>query len=208
MPDMRRTCPGCESAMTGCRARDVAFDRCAFCGGVWIDAGALASLAAERTGEAGSESPRCCPDCGYLLRYASAGDVLVERCPECAGVYVGADMISNLAAELHPEQTDAHPPHEDGAETFTCPGCGETYDVSIGVHTSRGMSCGPCYGAVSHGPSPAPAVRCAGLPEPAYGLPDGPGLALRAARAVPGNAGAAVDAVLLLLDLLTRDDDS
>jgi hypothetical protein len=143
-----RTCPGCESALRAVALRGIELDRCDSCGGVWVDPHGLARLATERAGEPGSETPRCCPDCGYLLRWATAGDVLVERCPECSGLYLSADSLRTLAGE-----TRAPLPDDAPAGAPRCVLCGRAPRPEETVLTSRGPACAACQGAV---PPPPP----------------------------------------------------
>lgn len=97
----------------------VEVDRCADCGGVWLDAGELerAQETIEKEHDAGelsriesvaaawelarqrSRGQISCPKCGRGLEareYAYCSRILVDRCPGCRGVWLDAGELEAL----------------------------------------------------------------------------------------------------------------
>ena len=87
----------------------VEIDRCPGCGGIWLDAGEIKSLAAQpaealnQITELDHQSPsvnsterglakdaleKPCPACGGKLAHAIFGGTVVEHCNGCQGLYV------------------------------------------------------------------------------------------------------------------------
>jgi hypothetical protein len=91
---------------------EVEVDRCAACGGVWLDAGELGRLLAHEACElkplaAGDPDPaanaraaRCPRDAAPLLRVASARErtVILDMCPACRGLWLDGGEFARLAA--------------------------------------------------------------------------------------------------------------
>lgn len=95
-------CPVCRQPMAAFELEGVEIDRCVGCGGTWLDAGELetiaelAGVASEEMGEAlagsthGGRSTRRCPRCRRKLREILFGKqhaVPIERCPWGHGLW-------------------------------------------------------------------------------------------------------------------------
>jgi Zn-finger nucleic acid-binding protein len=96
------------------KSPDITIDECAACGGAWLDAGELNTLA---TGLAGNielctvkhtivdaDAPeRHCPLCdGPLITVGMLGsaDVVLDHCQDCAGFYLDRGEVGDMNAEL------------------------------------------------------------------------------------------------------------
>lgn len=140
----RRTCPGCQSVMQTFRAEGVEIERCFFCGGFFFDADELQSVSGrplplEGTG---SESARRCAACGATMYGATLGEITVETCGTCAGLYLDAGELEHLAGrEIDLERVA---PVARDKVTMKCVVCREEIDVDLGVTTMGGFACGPC----------------------------------------------------------------
>ncbi|NIP34182.1 MAG: hypothetical protein GWN39_04425 [Thermoplasmata archaeon] len=87
----------------------VEIDVCRQCGGTWYDRGELAikipdSHMRERLTnfpKVGEESPISCPRCGGMMRLRHEGEVEVDFCTECQGVWLdlGEDEALKYKAE-------------------------------------------------------------------------------------------------------------
>ena len=110
------TCPRCQAALTPSTLGSVTIDVCDACGGHWYDAGELERIREldERPKEPGGVAPRwvdskhdamSCPRCRRPLdteRYAYSSDLILDRCPNCNGMWVDAgelDRMDQLVAE-------------------------------------------------------------------------------------------------------------
>ena len=121
------TCVKCQSVLTRSRFGSVEVDLCPGCGGLWLDHGEI-----ERLGQGprialqvlrgalrgGSESPPSedtanCPACPGKLREVTLGQVPVDYCGSCRGLFLdkgeldaaleavaGASVSERLAAAL------------------------------------------------------------------------------------------------------------
>ncbi len=86
--------------------RDVEVDACPACGGLFLDANEVRAL----TGSSSlhrlltkylgldSDSQLVCPNCGGLMDGEDAGNVRVDVCLECHGVWLDAGELERLAA--------------------------------------------------------------------------------------------------------------
>lgn len=82
----------------------VEIDVCPKCNGTWLDGGELRRLLGDRkladylTKEIGtkSESELVCPRCGGLMDLEVAGDVEVDACMECGGVWLDEGEMGEL----------------------------------------------------------------------------------------------------------------
>ena len=87
----------------------VEIDVCRKCGGTWYDRGELAIQIPDghmrdrltNFPEVGEESPMACPRCGGLMRLRHEGEVEVDFCTECKGVWldIGEDEVLKYKAE-------------------------------------------------------------------------------------------------------------
>lgn len=143
-PAPHRVCPGCQSAMQILLAGKVRVDRCFFCGGVYLDAGELETLAGAplEEGTPGEPGKRVCAGCGANLAPQRIGQVTGDRCPGCGGLYLDADELQRIAGKV--TLTRAEAPRTQERLQFTCPGCGETLDIEDGIATGRGLACVNC----------------------------------------------------------------
>lgn len=84
--------------------RDVAVDRCAQCGGVFLDQDEIGKITGNRnlntllTHYVGidSDSQRICPSCGGIMDAEDAGNVRVDVCLTCYGVWLDAGELEHL----------------------------------------------------------------------------------------------------------------
>ncbi|MCC6283789.1 MAG: zf-TFIIB domain-containing protein [Phycisphaerales bacterium] len=106
-------CPKCESAMQRVRVNEIEIDRCAGCGGLWLDALEKDKLIADRaaalaadTGDAkvgkelDSEVLIHCPrDRSRMIHMVDRrqGHVGFESCKVCGGVFLDAGELRDLA---------------------------------------------------------------------------------------------------------------
>lgn len=104
-------CPKCTNYMFPGRKKGVQIDCCSSCNGIWLDKGELATIAQTKTDIPASaqfkkptEFP--CPRCGTKLSeqpYSSDGDLLVDSCTGCSGVYLDKgelEKIESLAKQI------------------------------------------------------------------------------------------------------------
>ena len=104
-------CPKCEGKpMEVAQVSGVGVDRCARCGGVWLDPGELDQLStlewAEVRGVAGGKGvpelnqkrAQCPRDGAALLRVYSAQrkSVVLDRCGQCGGLWLDGGELRSL----------------------------------------------------------------------------------------------------------------
>ena len=92
------------------RMRTFALDVCHTCGGVWYDHGEISKLTGEREIErlvvayAGGRSPFGCPRCGEPMAARPVGQVVVDVCTSCHGVWFDRDeletVVKTIAGEI------------------------------------------------------------------------------------------------------------
>ncbi len=106
-------CPRCEIPLWVLHIKHfgpvVEIDVCRQCGGTWYDKGELAVQIADHHmrdrltnfPEVGEESPIPCPRCGGLMRLRHEGEVEVDFCTECKGVWldIGEDEALKYKAD-------------------------------------------------------------------------------------------------------------
>ncbi|MBE0535769.1 MAG: rhomboid family intramembrane serine protease [Phycisphaerae bacterium] len=114
-------CPVCGSKMTKARIGDIAVETCPSCDGIWFEPGAFLPVAqalADKTNstadltflfkprqvqEAISDTRRLCPRCTVSLRnfnYGYDSNILLDKCPQCGGVWTDRGEIRQVAAHL------------------------------------------------------------------------------------------------------------
>ncbi len=127
-------CPVCNEPMVAYELEGIEIDRCATCGGTWLDAGELQQLA-ELAGKApgalarvitagkeGRRVRRRCPRGRHRLRELTVGDdthVVLDRCPYGHGLWfdrgemltlIGAtgeeNAVTRFLAELYRNDTE------------------------------------------------------------------------------------------------------
>lgn len=111
MPDaprgagMQRTCPRDRSPLAPRKLEGVTVDECPRCSGVFFDANELgratgdkelAKYLAQVHGKA--NSPMVCPGCGNLMDLDKVGDVEVDHCTSCLGVWLDAGEMDRVVA--------------------------------------------------------------------------------------------------------------
>ncbi len=106
-------CPKCAVAMTALKYADVTVDRCAGCGGIWLDAledMRLRALAGAEVIDAPPSRPGAaevreatgsigCPRCGrrmLLLMVERTPPIYFEHCGGCGGVFLDAGELREM----------------------------------------------------------------------------------------------------------------
>jgi uncharacterized protein len=113
-------CPACRSTLYEENDSGIAIDRCGSCNGVWLDGKELTQIieARERSFtdevvekvksaipkaiegyQRTEDSGRICPRCSITLRpynYAYSTGVIVDRCPECKGVWTDYGELEQI----------------------------------------------------------------------------------------------------------------
>lgn len=92
------TCPGCTGVMKPLQAGAVELDRCTFCKGLWFDAGELEKVLGKKlSGALGGEiRARMCPHCKVNLHAVTLGEVQVDVCTTCRGVFLDSGELKAL----------------------------------------------------------------------------------------------------------------
>ena len=95
----------------------ITVDRCERCGGLWFDANELDGwLATARPGVATTAEgwiprrgvgTRPCPRCSASLETAGWPGVVLDRCPECRGLFVEVNELTSILRGDLPPGTDA-----------------------------------------------------------------------------------------------------
>jgi Zn-finger nucleic acid-binding protein len=87
-----RPCPACRSPLETRSANGAEIDRCPGCKGYWFDAKELARAAGGPVPriERGAPSSRPCPVCAVPLVSGTLGDVHVDSCTTCFGLWLDA----------------------------------------------------------------------------------------------------------------------
>ncbi len=110
-------CLNCGTAMVDqtviSRGDRISCHVCAHCGSLWLDAGELDKMAADVEGsiEYSSaepaeqpERPRTCPRCEGVglekVRFLGAGDIVLDRCPNCEGFWLDGPELELINREL------------------------------------------------------------------------------------------------------------
>jgi Zn-finger nucleic acid-binding protein len=110
---MNLTCVKCTSVLDKSQIGGIEVDLCPACGGLWLDSGeierlgraeqsAVEHLRHELTGgqQAGvSETQTSCPACPGSLAEATLGQIVIEYCARCHGVFLDkGELDAALAA--------------------------------------------------------------------------------------------------------------
>ena len=105
-------CPRCEIGLKQEHVKqfgpDVLIDVCPSCGGTWYDKGELARLLEDRSlhtrlvdfPAAGEDSPIACPRCDGKMVMRKEGEVEVDSCVSCTGVWLDHGEEEALKAKL------------------------------------------------------------------------------------------------------------
>ena len=129
-------------------AMGIELDRCRACQGVWLEAGELTEVLSRelkpRVVPGGSERP-----CAFCARPMSPallpGDVEVETCERCHGVYMdegeleqltyGTETVAPLGAQVSGERRYFF---------FYCVACGERFPLNEARDAKEGLHCKGC----------------------------------------------------------------
>lgn len=118
--DIRITCPKCNEILDRLAVASVEIDLCPSCSGIWLDKGELAQLR-ERAGfrdlrelkrlSEGSRvvppsSPHVelgCPSCAGTLEAVPMGEVLIDACDHCEGIWLDRGELEEALAVIAPD---------------------------------------------------------------------------------------------------------
>jgi len=111
---MNLGCMKCTSILDKAEIEDVEIDACPKCGGLWLDQGEIEKISEKMSGEvdrlrgllAGgkgvppvpSEIQDTCPACTTAMREVLVGDIHVDYCSGCKGIFLDR---GELARALH-----------------------------------------------------------------------------------------------------------
>lgn len=104
-PPEERGCPRCAGALTPEPLRGVKAERCAGCGGTWLDAGLLSiclGVSRKLRLREGLETQRLCVRCPRqpLVELPYPGtDVKIDVCPDCRSTWLDAGKLDALVSE-------------------------------------------------------------------------------------------------------------
>lgn len=111
-------CPKCENKMNASTYRDVEYDQCQFCGGLWFDALEAEELVEERrasdidtgnkrTGvELNKKRNINCPKCSTQMQRVhdiQNPHIQLESCPSCYGTFFDAGEFKDFCKETGTE---------------------------------------------------------------------------------------------------------
>ena len=146
-------CPRCNVALTEKTAtppgRSVAvtLDSCGTCRGMWLDGAELPYVSAvlgelvvrhrELIGDARTGID--CPRCGGALRILDVGNVAIDWCRQCFGVWL--DGGEYQALEHHRPQ----PQPDRGSASVRCGRCQKTVPLGQTFYSASGLLCSPCH---------------------------------------------------------------
>ena len=128
---MNLGCVKCTSILDKAEIEDVEVDACPKCGGLWLDEGEIEKISAKMASEVDrlrellrvkggtppvpSEIQNACPSCTTTMREVKVGEIHVDYCPECKGIFLdrgeleqalslvkdaGATMLSLIATAI------------------------------------------------------------------------------------------------------------
>lgn len=94
-----RSCPGCSAPMRPFQAGAVELDRCPFCRGLWFDGGELEQVLGKKLVGALDNTistSRRCAKCTTPMQPAVLGELRVEVCTTCRGVFLDDGELTKL----------------------------------------------------------------------------------------------------------------
>lgn len=108
------SCPACSRPLQPVEDEGVHLDRCLTCGGIWLEPGVTEQLLSRhplpghlarppaRTADAVTHPPgrRECPRCDGALDQITVGQVSMEACPRCRGIWADRFKLGELAGQL------------------------------------------------------------------------------------------------------------
>ena len=124
-------CPACNGTLRAVKAKNFVIDVCLVCRGVWFDSDEFAPFARQLSEREDLKPPpptpfesrsvvhankvyeeqRGCPKCATDLRkfnYAYDSNIILDKCPNCGGIWTDYGEIQNVAAYLkHDPKADA-----------------------------------------------------------------------------------------------------
>ncbi len=126
-------CPSCQTPMRLTQSQGHEVDVCPNCDALWLDAGEFDALVGNRfAGMAVEEffetamypaiDPRACPRDGATMQSVFFGDIELDRCPHCAGIFLDPSDRAALRAKATHErdvnevQTQVQHPSLDEAD--------------------------------------------------------------------------------------------
>ena len=101
-------CPRDAAPLAQVSVEGVAIDRCAGCKGAWFDATELRRVARDReleklaahVGSYPAQSGFACPRCGGACVASFVGDVEVDTCTACRGVWLDAGELDEARRQV------------------------------------------------------------------------------------------------------------
>jgi len=117
-------CPKCNDVLDRQPVREVEVDTCSQCGGIWLDRGELVKLKlaaggralppVEQDSEAARKVPPTsgvvklpCPACSGTLTPLQVGEVAVDLCSECRGLWLDRGELEVALRALEEEHDPA-----------------------------------------------------------------------------------------------------
>lgn len=167
---MELSCPRCQAKLTERRIRpegapeQVAVDLCASCGGLWLDRGEAEAICPtvaylERrhveislVGQIRGGIMKC-PRCGGMPYQFPLGDMEVDYCSGCGGVWLDAPELLKGRAKLEDGWApDLSGPYRAMQRTVSteytdCADCRQRELAEKMYMSGRGLLCFQCYGA-------------------------------------------------------------
>ncbi len=99
-------CPRCLNPLSEVVLHGQSVDQCSACGGSWFDPSELGNAVEAMTVAdnvlplpSADEATVCCPECRtqmLQLNYAYDSGVMIDRCPNCYGVWLDADELTHI----------------------------------------------------------------------------------------------------------------
>lgn len=100
---MQRTCPRDRTPLVERKLEGVSVDECPKCGGAFFDERELGRATGDKelarylsTVHGVATSPMVCPACGGLMDLDKVGDVELDHCTSCLGVWLDKGEIDRL----------------------------------------------------------------------------------------------------------------
>lgn len=111
-PDPTLACPRDRSQMVKVTRGEVVLDECGQCKGLWFDHKELRTVAhdgelekrAAHLGKYAQQSPFGCPRCGGACYQSWVGEVQVDTCAACHGVWLDAHELEEARRQLETDR--------------------------------------------------------------------------------------------------------
>lgn len=101
---MQRHCPRDRALLVERKLEGVAVDECPKCGGAFFDENELGRATGDKelarylsSVHGAASSPMVCPACGNLMDLDKVGDVELDHCTSCHGVWLDKGELDRLA---------------------------------------------------------------------------------------------------------------